>query len=389
MDLRVLYHPGVVVHGSRCDVKVPRRKPSPRRSAVRLVLLVVAAVALASCSSVLPQSSLNPKSVETQKIDELWRLVLGIATFIFVAVQLALVVSIVKWRSREGDDTEPRQIHGNTRLEIVWTLIPAVILAVVAVPTLRTLFELRAPAEGDVLRVKVTGHQWWWEFEYPDIVGPDGRPLVTANELHIPAGKTTELEMTSVDVIHSFWVPPLAGKRDLVPGRLTYLKLTPLESAAGEVIPGQCAEYCWLGHADMRFRVFVDAPADFDAWAAAQLEPAQVPTEGPAAAGFETFMGTCTACHQAKVANPDGTVEVVGTRIGPDLTHFGSRATLGAAILENTDEHLRAWIDDPSQLKAMAPELNDLQAGRVLGMPDYGLTPQQISELVALLQSWK
>ncbi len=355
----------------------------------RIVSIVALGLVLASCSSNLPQSSLNPKSVEAQKIDGLWILVFSIATVIFFAVQIALIVSIVRWRRRPGDDSEPKQTHGNTRLEIVWTIIPAVILAVIAVPTLRTLFELRAPATGDVLRVKVTGHQWWWEFEYPDIVGPDGRPLITANELHIPAGRTTELEMTSADVIHSFWVPPLAGKRDLVPGLTTYIKITPLESAAGEVIPGQCAEYCWLGHADMRVKVHVDAPDDFETWAAGQLEPAPVPTTGAAVGGFETFSGVCATCHQANVRQPDGTVETIGTAIGPDLTHFASRDTFGAGILENTAEHLAAWIDDPSALKPMAPELNDLDRGRVLGMPDYGLDPDQIAELVELLESWK
>lgn len=337
-----------------------------------------------------PQSSLDPKSVEAVKIDQLWNLVFWIATVIFFAVETALVVSIVKWRARPGDDEEPKQLHGNTKLEIVWTIIPAVILAVVAVPTMKTLFELRSPAEGpDVVTVNVVGHQWWWEFEYPDLVGEDGLPLVTANELHIPAGTTTELIMTSADVLHSFWVPSLAGKRDLVPGRLTAIKITPDPSTIGEVIPGQCAEFCGLSHADMRISVFVESTESFDAWSAEQLQPAVVPTDGPAAAGFETFTQTCTTCHQARVENTDGSIETIGVAHGPDLTHFGGRTTLGAGILTNTDEHLADWINDPPAVKPMAPELNDLPEGRVLGMPDYGLDDQRIGELVVLLEGWK
>jgi len=374
---------------------VNEREPRPRDGRRRAIargagLVAVLAVVLTACASTLPQSSLHPRSLETREIDRLWILVFSIATAIFVVVEAALVVSIVRWRRRRGDDREPRQVHGNTRLEVLWTIIPAVILAVVAVPTLRTLFALRAPATGpDVLVVKVTGHQWWWEFEYPSIVGPDGRPLVTANELHIPFGRTTQLEMTSADVIHSFWAPSLSGKRDLLPGRTTRLKITPTPDAVGQVIPGQCAEYCWLGHADMRFKIHVDAPDDFAAWAQAQLEPAAVPTDGPLVGAFDVFAGTCTACHQANVREPDGTVEVIGNRIAPDLTHFGSRATFAGATQANTRAHLGRWLDDPSSLKPMAPELNDLAAGRVLGMPDYDLSAEDIAGLVELLEGWK
>lgn len=354
----------------------------------RIVAAAVAVTATA-CSSTLPQSSLNPRSSEAQAIDGLWSLVFAIAVVIFILVEAALVVAMIRFRDRPGRE-EPKQVHGNTPLEITWTIIPAVILAIVAVPTLRTLFDLRSPATGaDVVRVRVVGHQWWWEFEYPDITDAEGRPLRTANELYVPAGRTTELEMTSADVIHSFWAPGLSGKRDLVPGATTYLKITPNADTVGEVFPGQCAEFCWIGHADMRFRIFVLDEPGFEAWAAAQVEPVDVPTAGPAAAGYETFVNTCTACHSAYVRTPDGSVEEIGNPLAPDLTHFGSRSTLGAAILENTPEHLGRWIDDPSSVKAMAPELNRIAEGRILGMPDYDLSPQEIADLVALLEAWK
>ena len=170
---------------------------------------MVFSLVVAACGSDLPQSSLNPKAVEAEKIDQLWLLVFWAATVIFVAVMTAMTISLIRFRKRSDDQPEPKQIHGNTKLEIVWTIVPAVILALMAVPTVRTLFELRTPDTDPFMTVRVTGHQWWWEFEYLDYTDSDGRMLTTANELHIPAGVTTNLQMTSVDVIHSFWVPQL------------------------------------------------------------------------------------------------------------------------------------------------------------------------------------
>jgi cytochrome c oxidase subunit 2 len=184
-------------------------------------------------------------------------------------------------------------------------------------------------------------------------------------------------------------VPPLAGKRDLVPGKESFIKITPDPDRAGEQIPGQCAEFCWLGHADMRVLVFLDSESDFEAWAQGQLEPAALPTGEAALSGFDIFKAVCTACHQAVVMEDNGNVTAIGAALAPDLTHFGSRTTLGANVLDNTAEHLAQWIDDPSSVKPMAPELNDFDIGRILGMPDYGLDAEEIAELVALLEGWK
>ena len=367
-----------------------------RRLVLLTIVVAISALLLASCASDLPQSSLNPQSAEAQAIDTLWRLVLVLAIAVFVVVEAALVYATFRFRARK-DTPEPKQTHGNTPLEIAWSIAPAIILAIIAVPTLIALFDIRSPAGPDAVVVNVTGHQWWWEFEYPGIVDAQGRPLTTANELHIPVGRTTELRMTSADVIHSFWVPPLAGKRDLVPGHETFIKITPDPSTVGQAIPGQCAEFCWLGHADMRTVVFVDTEADFAAWAASQIEPAAVPTEEPAVTGLEVFRAFCATCHQVVLGNADGSVEVLGEDavgpggfvLAPDLTHFGSRTSLGARVLENTPEHLAQWIDDPSEIKAMASELNDLETGLILGMPDYNLDAEQIAALVALLEGWK
>ncbi|MGI8823648.1 MAG: cytochrome c oxidase subunit II [Acidimicrobiia bacterium] len=385
-------------------------RPRSARTLDRAGLLGVAVLVLASCSGSGPQSALRPEGPIARDLDGLWDLVYLLAVIVFVVVMAVFLYSIFRFRERRGETREPRQIHGNTVLEIAWTIVPAVLLAVLAVPTVRGIFDVRATAEGpDVVQVNVTGHQWWWEFEYVDLASADGHTLVTASELHIPAGVQVQLTMTSRDVIHSFWVPPLNGKRDVVPGRITELVLEADPEVADKdfgygagVIPGQCAEFCGLSHADMRLRVHVQSPADFDAWVAAQLEPAVVPAEGAAAAGFETFNAVCTACHQATVVDTDGSVSVLGedrvvevdgvtfsAQYGPDLGHFGSRATMAGVILDNTAEHVAQWIDNPSDLKPMAPERNDLEAGRILGMPSYGLDSGQISELVELLEGWR
>jgi cytochrome c oxidase subunit 2 len=397
-----------------------RRGGSSLRPGVLVVVVALAAL-VASCSGSGPQSSLEPQGRLAEDIDGLWQLVLILATIVFVLVMAAFVFSIFRFRERRNETREPKQVHGNTKLEITWTIIPAVLLAFLAVPTVQGIFELRTPPEGpDVLQVHVTGHQWWWEFEYVDLTADDGRTLITANELHIPAETPVNLTMTSADVIHSFWIPPLNGKRDVVPGRVSNLTLEADAAAAttdngfGEgVILGNCAEFCGLAHADMRMRVFIHDDAGFDAWAAGQLEPSDAPTDGAAAAGFETFNQVCTACHQATVRQTDGTVETIGfenfvtsrvrgtgeeltfrSSYGPNLTHFGSRTTFGGATFDTPwahpgDEDLARWLANPSSIKPMDPDRNDLANGRVLGMPNFGLSNEEIDNLIAMLEGWR
>jgi cytochrome c oxidase subunit 2 len=374
----------------------------PPRPKLRLAaFLLLFAGVVSACSGSGPQTALNPEGPIGRTIDDLWQLVFIIATVVFVLVQVALFYAIARFRARKGDDSEPVQTHGNTRLEILWTIIPVVILASIGYPIVKGIFDVRAIAEGsDVLQVKVTGHQWWWEFEYVDFADGSGRTLVTANELYIPEDTEVNLTMTSADVIHSFWVPILAGKRDVVPNRITNMTLiADNPTPADEPHPGQCAEFCGLAHADMRVKVHVRTQADFDTWARDQLAPAAIPSEGSAAAGFEAF-GTCIACHNATVAGPDGaedigpvrTIEVDGvtftSSLAPNLTHFGSRQTFGSGTFDNTAEHLAEWLDDPSSLKPMRPELNDIEGGRILGMPDFNLSSGDISNLIALLEGW-
>ena len=353
----------------------------------RVVLAVLAAapmLLLGACSGedrlqldtapgVLPQNTLDPAGPVAREIDGLWWLVFSIAAVIFVLVQVALVYAVIRYRRRKGEVREVKQTHGNARMEILWTILPAVILATLAVPTVSTLFELRAePDPGDnALHIDVVGHQWWWEISYPDY------GFTTANELHIPTDRPVYLTMTSADVIHSFWVPRLAGKRDLVPGRTSNLTLQADEAG---LYLGQCAEFCGLAHADMRLRVFAEEPGDFEAWAQGQAEPAVIPTEGPAAAGWETFQLLCTSCHAV-----DGTG--ANARLAPNLTHFASRSTFGSATFSNTADHLADWLANPSDLKPMRPDLNALESGRLLGMPNLGLDADQIDNLIALLET--
>ncbi len=354
--------------------RVAATERRPRK--LRYLPIVLLTLLFTACNQEdLPQNTLEPAGPLARDIDGLWNLVFWIAVVIFVLVQAALIISIVRYRRRpDGTERPIKQVHGNTRLEVIWTIIPAVILGAIAVPTVATLFDLRErPANIDV-EVNVIGHQWWWEFEYPEY------GFVTANELHIPAGETVYLTMTSADVIHSFWVPKLNGKRDVVPGRVSNLALIADEPTdPDKPLLGQCAEFCGLAHADMRVKVFVHTPEDFEAWARAQAQPAVIPTEGLAAEGFETFGQICAACHVI-----DGTEYQVN--LAPNLTHFASRTSFGGASFDNTEEHLRQWLRNPASLKPMDPDRNDIPAGRILGMPNFGLDEGQIDGLIALLE---
>ena len=235
---------------------------------------------------------------------------------------------------------------------------PAIVLLVIAVPTLQVIFRTQSQAKPrDALEVVVRGYQWWWEFAYPAL------GVVTANELHVPAGRRVVFTLEGPDVIHSFWVPKFGGKRDVVPGRGNAITVTP---EAGEFW-GQCAEFCGTSHAHMGLRVVVDSAADFDRWIAAQRAPAAEPS-GDAAAGKAIFAGSaCVGCH---------TVRGVSTgRLGPDLTHFGSRRTLAGGMFPNTADRVAAWVRDAPALK---PGVK---------MPPFALSDDQARALTAYLAS--
>ena len=282
------------------------------------------------------------------------------ASLIIAAVVFAVLAVILgRFRARPGADGLPRQVRGHTGLELAWTIAPALILLVIAVPTIQVVFRTQsAAAPPNALAVTVRGWQWWWEFRYP------GLDVVTANEVHLAAGRPVVFTLEGPDVIHSFWVPQLGGKRDVVPGRVNRITLTP--ERAGEYW-GQCAEFCGASHANMRLRVVVEEPAAFDRWVAAQQATPPEPG-GPAAEGKGVYVrSACVGCHAIRGVS-------AGT-LGPDLTHFGSRALFGAGLWPNTVDNVVAWLKDPPALKPGAK------------MPNLHLTDAEARALAAYLTS--
>jgi cytochrome c oxidase subunit 2 len=239
-------------------------------------LFAAFAIAALSCNEAHPNSTLVPHSDFGREIDFLWNRLLLLGTIVFVLVEGALIFVVFKYRRRENQGTPP-QTHGSTPLEITWTLIPAVILVFIAVPTVKTIFITQAAAAPGSLNIDVTGHPWWWDFKYPEY------GVTTAHEIYLPVGRTVNFRLRSADVIHSFWTPELGGKRDVVTNRTNYLWYTPDTSVANSVWNGFCAEYCGTSHANMRFRVFTVTPAQFESWVAGQKMPARFGAVAPAA----------------------------------------------------------------------------------------------------------
>jgi cytochrome c oxidase subunit 2 len=304
-------------------------------------------------------TTLAPRSGFGQLSHDLFLQILWWDTGIFLVVAAVLAVAI--WRFRERDPAAiPRQAPGDVRLEIAWTVAPALILAVIAFPTIRGIFASQAPPPAGALRVEVIGHQWWWEFRYPEL------GIATATDLHLPAGRPVGLEISSTDVIHSFWVPALGGKRDAIPGGRTRIVLTVREP--GEYY-GQCAEFCGESHANMRHLAVVQTPEAFEAWVARQRAPADAPAEGsPAAEGLRVYrQQACVGCHRIAGVSAGG--------LGPDLTRFGSRRTIAGGILPNDPGNLARWLRDSPGVKP----------GSL--MPHQGLSEAEVTALVAYLGS--
>lgn len=401
---------------------------------------------LAACSGRYPNSTFTHLTDFNRDSTSLWNLMIWLGIGVFVLVELLLVYVMITYR-RRPNDTEPEHVHGNTKLELTWTILPAVILVIIAVPTVKSIWKFQSGAPANALQIDVIGHQWWWEFRYPE------QNVTTANELYLPTGRPVMFTLRSQDVIHSFWIPQLGGKRDVVSNRTNHLWFTP-DSVGTQAFNGTCVEYCGASHANMRFRAYTVSPEEFDRWVAGQQAtavfpapaPAATPPAGAAAAtpvaqqttpppapvagyvfpveqlpshvipttpipagltiaddvlsagdarrGYEQYSrSACIGCHRIR-----GNASSQGV-IGPDLTHIGSRHTIAAGLFPNDARHLALWIKNARKMKPMslaAASMPTLGLGETdpllktsvtagLG----GLSDQQIADIVAYLMSLK
>ncbi|HEY4216592.1 MAG TPA: cytochrome c oxidase subunit II [Gemmatimonadaceae bacterium] len=398
----------------------------PRRLA-QAALTVALVALLAACGQNHPDSIFHRRTDFNRDVDYLFKVLIYAGTAVFIFVEGILVLTLIKFRKRPGQP-EPEHVHGNTTLEIAWTVIPLLILILIGIPTVRTIFKTEAVARSDALQVEVVGHQWWWEFRYPQYTTTEASgkvdTVVTANELYLPIGKTVNFTLHSRDVIHSFWIPALGGKRDVVTNHTNYLWMTP-DSVGSDEFNGACAEYCGTSHANMRFKAFTVTQADFDSWIAHQEQPAVgSETTGPALSADSTAKVTTATpgvgappsagAVNAQVAQAgfiafprdkipasgvpetplpagltfddnllaSGNVEngkklvttgmciachtehgvtMMQAVVGPNLTHVGSRTTIAGAMYPNDPRHLARWIKFA----------NGMKPG--VGMPTFGI----------------
>ena len=336
-----------------------------RRTRRLLPLALVLGAVSGACASNAPQDTLEPVGPIAKQLDALFNPVVAVAAVFFFLVQGLVLFAAIRFR-RRSEDEAPKQIHGNVKLEITWTAIPALILAVVGIATVVAVWDInKIDKSAEVLNVNVIGHQWWWEYEYP------GLGVVTANELHIPTGTRVELTLESEDVIHSFWPPKLAGKVDVIPGRTNTMALEADEPGEFE---GQCAEFCGISHSRMRLRVIAQSPEDFQEWAADQRSdrPAPSPgTTGEVAEGAALFQSRgCAGCHTVKGYTQG--------ELGPNLTHLFDRETFAGSIFELNSINLRRWLRDPQAEKP----------GNKMVLP-VPLTEDEITKLIAYLETLK
>ena len=338
-----------------------RRSVNLKNRLVQLGLMSVLFLLVAGCSKD-GQSTWEAFGPVAQKQLDLFNVLLWVMVAVFIIVEGVLVYAIVRYRRRPGD-AKPPQIHGNTSLEIILTIIPTILVLALGIWSVFTLFAIdKAPEDGpDPLQVNVTGHQWWFEFEYPD--AGEGKKIITANEMRIPVDRPINISLESDDVIHSFWVPKLAGKLDMVPTHVNKMWFQADSDKITEDLPvtlyGQCAELCGLSHALMRFRVTVMEQNDFDSWVAAYGAPPAISDK--AKAGQQLFAANCTLCHN--IDGPDDPALSASRLTGffsggditpvpaPNLTDLRTRQTLGAGITDLTEDNLHSWIRNPEDFK--------------------------------------
>jgi cytochrome c oxidase subunit 2 len=298
--------------------------------------------------------SFDPVTPQGLSITNLFWLELAISGLLLAGVIGILVVALIRFRAPPGDRGNARQVHGNRRLEIIWTATPAATLAVIFILVISTMRTVNA-AQPNAEPLVVTGHQWWWQYTYPN------RQVITANEVHVPVGTPLQVSLDSVDVIHSFHVPQFGWMQDLVPGKTNSMWITVVRPGTYD---GTCNQYCGLQHAWMRVTVVADPPDQFNAWVQQQAQ--SVTASG--SAGEQVFLkNTCVACHTIR-----GLPGATGT-VGPDLTHLGSRSTLGAGVIENTPDNLRAWLRDAQAIKpgVLMPAFTSLSPSDLSALADY------------------
>lgn len=357
------------------------------RLGVTLAAVALAVVALGGCGdSTGPdngQNALRPEGPYSEKILNLFVPFFWIAVVIGIGVVVGTIFVAMRFRMKPGEDPMPKQTHGNTVLEVGWTLIPALILAVMAVPTVAVIFDLAEQPKGkDVVEITVSGRQWWWQFTYDN-------GIVTANEIHIPAGVPVALTLEGppacVDagfepsgtgaggscydngVNHSFWVPALNGKKDIIPGRQSFLKL---QADKPGTYLGQCAEYCGMSHANMRMRVIADSPEDYQAWVDRQLKPWS-PQATQAFAPINKKWG-CLGCHSADPEKPGS--------IAPNITHLADRCKFGAELYTLDEDNLTEWVHNAPGMKPFGPF-----AAAMPSFEEQGMTVQEANEIAKFL----
>jgi cytochrome c oxidase subunit 2 len=414
------------------------------RQAAPVALVAMLLLTLSACGlTEYPNTTFHQNTEFNRAVDALFDRLVFWGTIVFVVVEVALVVTIIKFRKRPGGPAA-KPIHGNAALEITWTVIPALILVLIAIPTVKTIFETQGEAPAGAIKVEVIGHQWWWEFRYPEL------GVVTANELYLPVGRTAAFELRTKDVLHSFWIPQMGGKRDLITNKTNHLWFTPSADLPSSAWNGFCAEYCGSSHANMKFRVFTVQPDEFEAWArhqasaavfsatpapvtpvmpAAQVTAADsVAPVAPSSTGYvfpkdrleadfphvipqtpipagitfddallaggdpvkgatEGFLlGGCIGCHA--ISGVPGAV----SEIGPNLTHLASRHTIAGGLYKNDAPTLARWIKNARHLKP-GSIMNTIGKGEydpILKTTNtMGLDDRQIADVVAYLMALK
>ena len=402
---------------------IDRLAKSPRRLKwVGVSALVAMTLFVAGCGALRddqgrPLTTLNPKGIQSTRIDDLVTPVFVVAGIVFVLVEGGVLFMVWRFRRRKGDVDgvdEPVQVHGIPRLEWAWTIAPAILLAAMAILNVKTIWQLEE-RDSNAITVEVYGQQWWWEYRYD--TNNDGKPdIITASQMVIPAGRQINLVIRSNDVIHSFWIPALNGKKDAVPGRTHSWSL---EADKPGLYQGTCTEFCGLSHAYMRMEVKAVTPADYDTWLAEQQEPAAFPTDTTpddptddslAYKGYTEFKANCAQCHQINglgydkeltdgTPDPDygGTIDTatgyakmpLTSGNAPNLTHLMSRNKFAGNLFDLYTEdgkvnvsNLGNWLRNPKNMKPMAPDENR-------GMPNLNLTQDQIDALVAFLSTLK